>query len=60
MVVEFEDLYTVAHEGGTSEQTHGIQLKYIQNAVIKNCLACYNIGDGGFRFMAFVQNGQGL
>ena len=54
--MEFEDLYPVAHEGGTDEQTHGIQLKYIQNAVIKNCLA-YNIGDEGFD-LAFVQNGK--
>lgn len=54
--MEFEDLYPVAHEGGTTEQTHGIQLKYIQNAVISNCLA-YNIGDEAFD-MAFVQNGK--
>ena len=54
--VEFEDLYPVAHEGGTGEQTHGIQLKYVQNGVIENCLA-YNIGDEGFD-LAFVQNGK--
>ena len=54
--VEFEDLYPVAHEGGTGEQTHGIQFKYIQNAVIRNCLA-YNIGDEAFD-LAFVQNGK--